>query len=476
MSRSRLVFLLALVLVCASAIVMAIRGWTGGGLAEVREVAPGHQEIAWIAPATSSDSWERLVAALELLAKDGKPGAGTHLLRASFDKAFLPLTADVPEVALFFEDAPDAKLWLRWYKLTGENPSKLWFEKLLRRSVPPLAVIGGDTSDHALSQARALQEDRTRWPAPAPLYCITTATAERHYPRDYHAGDVPYVTWPKLMDVYEHRTFRFCFTNARMVEAVLDFVQQNPRVWRSASPTPRCLPASLDRPTRWEAWQLSVPRETCSRTSCPRLPGRTTAIRRDLGEIFMQVFAERARPGIGAFTNSYNSYIDYSVGPFLQPNPREAIAVNLFLAENPHFRDQPQLLALPTGAQPARRFLRALCRRAPLEVRNVVVVTGDAIAFNNVYRDREVAWNIQDMPVPLVFFSHRNPVDAKAGFGAKEASGLINATGTQDVLLNRDIIEALVLAAFDRTGLVADSRATQAETRAHPLVQGPDSQ
>jgi hypothetical protein len=120
-------------------------------------------------------------------------------------------------------------------------------------------------------------------------------------------------------------------------------------------------------------------------------------------------------------------------------------------------REQPQLLALPTGAQRARRFLRALCRQAPTEARDLIVVTGDGIAFNNVYRDRDVAWNIGDMPVPLVFFSHRDPIDLAAGFGATNTAGLASNTGTSDVLLDRDIVETLVQAAFDGKRLVGDA-------------------
>ena len=59
----------------------------------------GHQEIAWIAPATSGESWERLVAALKLLQNDST-------LQVDYDKAFLPLTADVPEVAFHLAPRP----------------------------------------------------------------------------------------------------------------------------------------------------------------------------------------------------------------------------------------------------------------------------------------------------------------------------------------------------------------------------------
>ena len=57
------------------------------------------------------------------------------------------------------------------------------------------------------------------------------------------------------------------------------------------------------------------------------------------------------------------------------------------------------------------RWLRSLP-----DARNLVILNGDAIAFNAVYRDRDVVWNILDLPYSLVFFSHRNPIDRAAGF------------------------------------------------------------
>ena len=83
------------------------------------------------------------------------------------------------------------------------------------------------------------------------------------------------------------------------------------------------------------------------------------------------------------------------------------------------------------------------------------MATGDAVSFNTVYRDRRVTWPIQDLPFPLVFFCHYNPIDADAGFRAEadgpretEAAGErdMSATGTEDILLDGDIAEALVQA------------------------------
>lgn len=460
MGRFRLGLLLITVVLCGGAILLTVRNWVGAGLVEVKAVPVGDQEIAWISPATSSDGWERLVAALELLQKGGATEAARptgRVLRVDLANAFLPLTADVPEVALSYADAPAVKLWIRWYKLSGENPSRRWLEKLMRRGTPPLAVIGGETSGRALVQSRALQEVRSHWPGPAPLYFISTATAERYYPSDFQAGDIDYRTWPKLMDVYDRRTFRFCFTNTRIVEAVLDFVHQNPQVCAQRLSEPQLFAGIVGQGNVLGSLGLLSASGQFQPYFLSTLAWADDGYSKDLYEIFLQTFADQVHPKSGPFTDFYNSYIDYSVGPFLEPNPREAMAVGLFLAKNPSFRDQPQLLALPAGTQPARRFLRALCRRAPMEVRNVVVVTGDAIAFNNIYRDRDVVWNIQDMPVPLVFFSHRNPIDARAGFGQKDAAGQTANTGTQDLLLQRDIVEALVFAAFQNGGLVADA-------------------
>jgi hypothetical protein len=450
-------FLLGAMLLTAGAVYAAARYWPGAGGAEVRPVPPGDQEIAWISPATSGDAWERLIAAVKLLEKETiYDAAPARRLRADVSKAFLPLTADVPEVALSFADAPQRKLWIRWYKLSGENPSPRWFDKLIARGTSPLAIIGGETSDRALFQSRALAEVRGKWPGPAPVYIISTATADRYYPREYQTGELPHQSWPKLMDVYAGHTLRFCFTNTRIVEAVLDFVHQNPQVCAQRWLDPRVSAAALAVDNPFGALALLTASGQFQPYYCSTLIWKDDGYSKDLGEIFMQVFADQARPK-GEVTDFYNNSIDYSVGDFLEPNPREALVAGLFLEHNASFLDKPQLLALPTAAQRARRFLRTLCRRAPTEIRNVVVVTGDSVAFNNIYRDRDLTWNILDMPVPLVCFSHRNPIDPAAGFGAKDSGGLVNNTGTQDVLLNRDIIETLILAGFDGTKLVADA-------------------
>ncbi len=112
---------------------------------------------------------------------------------------------------------------------------------------------------------------------------------------------------------------------------------------------------------------------------------------------------------------------------------------------------------------PSRRFLRELACTAPAQARRLVVAGGDALSFNTVYRDRRVAWPIQDLPFAFVFFCHFDPIynnkdDPDLAFlpegkpppdGEKDFN--LSSTGTEDVLLNGAIIESLAQA-FDRDG------------------------
>lgn len=422
--------------------------WNAPGQAQVRPVATGHQEIAWIAPATSGDAWERLVAALKLLQQDWpklQPGVTLDL---DLDKAFLDLTADVPEIGLRLGPGDAGKLWVRWYKLSGDTDSRQWIVNLRQRGVPPLAVVGGDTSDRALALAKALADARKHWSGPAPLLLITTATADRYFPKERGAV-TPYADWPKLMGVYAGRSFRFAFTNQRMVRAVLDFVRQTPQVWPQKHQDPGALAGVVGPADPWSSLGLLAATGPWQPYFLYAMEWGDDGYSKDLAETFFTEFAAQTQNHKG---NVHERSVPYSVGGQFQANPREDIAISFFLNRRAGLREQQQLLVLPTGAQRMRRFLSTLCRQAPMDMRNFVVVNGDAISFNTIYRDRNVVWHILDVPVPLVFFSHRSPVDQAAGFHPQKA-----ATGTQDLLLYRDIFEALLQAGFDAERRPADA-------------------
>src|SRR6267378_923663 len=112
MKRRRiLILVLVLVLfVMAGAGALALRGLgVFDAPTAYRPVPPGHQEIVFLAPATSADTWERLVAAVDALCRESQQaGKGKAKLFLDKKRAFVELTADVPEVALWAEGAEDA--------------------------------------------------------------------------------------------------------------------------------------------------------------------------------------------------------------------------------------------------------------------------------------------------------------------------------------------------------------------------------
>jgi hypothetical protein len=398
--------------------------------ADYRPVPPGHQEIAFLAPPTSAESWERIVAAVgALLAQWQSAHPGAKRLFVDDSRAFLELTAEVPEVAIWVEGAEDARLWLRWYKLSGESDSETWVTRLTKRSPPPLAILGGETSGRALKLARALHRHRKQWRGPPPLLLLTGASIDRFI--EHYTPNSPPTTdssWPKLMDVYAERTFRCSFSNARMATVLLDFLGAHDNLWSSALP-----PASTSLiDIKWDDDKYSV----------------------DLCDRFRDLFDKAYPRG-----QSSPQDIEYSVGDLYQPNPREAFIVGQILPELGAARNQRQLLFLPANAERVRRFLRTVVRRAaPTDLKNLVVMAGPSLNFNTIYRDRETAWNIQDLPLPLVLFCHRSPVDESVGF--KEPRPALtgpSATGTEDLLVYRDVLETVLLAAYDGQSLTASA-------------------
>jgi hypothetical protein len=461
MRRTRLIaFMLLVGTVVALYLALHGLGLLGtSALAEVRPVPSGHQEIAWFQTATSVESWERFLKAVRLV-KTERPE-----LNLEIQEGFPDQGDAVPEIALWIKGREDAKLWVRWYKLTSGNDARTWIAKLARRQPAPLAIIGGDTSDRALVMANALKEQRTQWRGADPVFLITTATADNYY-KDLVHGLPPSDTdntKDLLVEVYPGRSFRFCFTNEQMARAVLEFVREQPSIW---GPDP-----AHDAGTAGQAVQgalgclvyLAVTQ--LQELSLHALEWRDDQYSRDLANRFCDVFGKRFGPDFTLGPDQFASEVQpvpFSVGDLETPNPGEAIVASLLRARFGDRPDRRKLLVLPTNAQRARRFLRTLSTAHAFRLRNLVVLTGDSISFNTVYRDREINWNLRDVPLPLVFFSHRNPVDRAAGFlpeGSPQPADDDSpaATGTEDLLLYRDIIEALVQTAFQQQTLLANA-------------------
>jgi hypothetical protein len=399
-------------------------------------VPEGDQEVAFIQGATQGATWERFVAGIQRV-KQTWPD-----LVIEDDNAFPEQSAAVPEVSLSYPGC-QGKLWFRWYKLTSDASSEQWVRELSRRNPAPLALIGGGSSDRARDLAQALAA-QTTWHGSRPLLMISTATADSVHLREFDPVPQP------LMAIYPGRSYRFCFTNSQMAEAIWDFVWTQDDLRPFTKPNP-LLPAGITQAAAGDLWGSLGP--LLLGTTLPQpymvhiVEWLDDPYSRDLARQFRQVFSNPENPPMPI--NSFS--VPYSVGGFAKPNPREAMVVQALIGFMPPSPDERFLLILPAVDRPARRFLRSLALSAPREIGNVVVVTGDSIAFNTLYRDRKTVWNIQDLPVPIVVFCHQDPVawDGAGAAGVMDAETARSFTsGTDEELLNADIVTTLVESAF----------------------------
>lgn len=443
--RPSMLVLLSVVLLGAAVVVL----WPRSQEIRAAPLRDDESEIVWLYPATNA-SWERFVTAVHRAAERLQadyPDLEVRSDDGTYD-TFPRQTTAHPELALTVRHG-SARLVFRWYKLTADQRADQWVAALLDGSRrPPLAVVGGNSSEQAKEIAASLRDRAGRVTKP-PLLLLTTATADR-VPVGEAPGDVA------LNELHRDRTFRFCFTNQQMAGAVTEFV------WGREELRPDADPVYV---AEWadDAYSVDLTGRFCQAQARPRAA-------RDVGREW--AWAAGA-PATGAFPldlaalfgdtarNPTAEIIDYSVGGFDQPNRWEAPAVKRLMetkiAQFPRQRRPLLVLAAPRQ-EPARRFLRGLARTAPAEARRFVVVTGDALSFNTVYRDRNALWPIQDLPFELVFFCHRNPVDADAGFREEShpPGTTAPATGTEDLLLYRDIVEALVQAVNQGGAMPAD--------------------
>jgi hypothetical protein len=419
----------------------------GPGVARVEDVPPGDREMAWIHTTTAGNTWERFVSGVKR-AELTVPG-----LHVDDSQAFLDVTTSTPEVVLR-RDGHAGKLRIRWYKLTSEATAADWVKALAERDPAPLALIGGGSSDRALDLARALDR-QTTWLGDRPLLLITTATADvlDTDPNDPTSG-APAGQRPQLIDVYNGRSFRFCFTNRQMAEAVIDFVLQDPGL----RPGPVVWPGLRAAPTGaagpWAGLAALGDLWAAPEPVVFSLAWRDDPYSIDLCNQFKECLYQRLTGPdcdsgpVRPFPRFFHQGIEFSVGSFYRPNRHEAAAADSILANLPP-RGQRSLLVIPTVAPPARRVLRTLADGVPVPGRRLVAITGDGISVNTIYRDGAFAWPVRMLPVPLVMFTHNDPFGWDAAGSPVPPPGyeLHPPTSTEDVLhfaeLARQVAEAV---------------------------------
>jgi hypothetical protein len=447
------VFIAVSLLLVGLAVALALRRGEVSGPPRPLIVPARSVEVAWLYPATSSASWERLVAGVKAAAQRlAKAHPGIEAVEAAPGPSS---QYAVPEIAFRWPGLGGAEqLIFRWYKLTSAWNARAWTEALTTRSPPPIAFISGSTSHWAREAALALRaREGALEESHRPLLLLTSATADSvTIPEPGLAPDGPpsgdESGLVRLHDVYRGRTYRYCFTNRQMATAITRFVWEQPDLRPDADPAflaqwtddsySMDLCSGYQRALTWRASddliRSALPLGLTARGMAPLgLPGLLGAGFRHAGSVQLR--------------------IDSGIGTFAAPNPFEASAVRGLLQT---FTSRPMprrpLLAVTGQAGPTRRFLRDLARSAPLDARRFTVVTGDAISFDTVYRDRLVTWPIQDLPFHLVFFCHYDPVSAADGFDRLTSPG-----GTEAKLQYQHIAQSLAEACRARGRLCRDA-------------------
>lgn len=385
---------LVVFLLCLPVILLASGQWqpwrAESPTATPLSVPAGDQEMAWIHTTTNANTWERFVTGI-VRTQTVVPG-----LKVDDSRAFLDSTTETPELVLS-SDGHAGKLHIRWYKLQNEIGAANWVQALAARTPAPLAVIGGGSTDRALDLAYAMAA-QTEWKGDRPPLLITTATAD--FSESHGLGSKL-----RLVDIYDDRTFRFCFSNHQMAKAVIDFVWQTPALRpTSASELARGAVASA-------AW-AGFTEATEERPAVLSVKWDDDPYSIDLHEQFASVLSRLSWPHtllpLPVSIQQLQS-IPYSIGGLNTPNWCEATRAVEIAEILTRYPTQRLMLVLSSTTHPARRLLRTVLESQPSTADKLVVVTGDGIPVNAILRDGEFAWPVASLALPLVLFAHNDP-------------------------------------------------------------------
>jgi hypothetical protein len=420
---------LVAVLVLASSLVLLGLRWRSGDDATL---PGGDQEIAWIHAATSGLIWDQFVRGVQRFEASEE---GRRLgLSASYERANLEQTTAIPEIVLSRRGCPQ-RLHLRWYKLTSGTDADAWVRVFRARKQPPLAIIGGSSSDRARDLALALRRGWDHAEAPPPVLCITTATADRVWVPEGpgSGGDVP------LHSLYAGRTFRFCFTNSQMADALVRFLLDRPDL---ALPVPeRLLAGMLGQTIAGQPLAAAAAGLASAVRPVLSLAWEDDPYSLDLAEHLRHFLTRRT----GWPVEEYR--IAYSTGEVLRSNRPESEALRAIAAAADRRLPNPPAILLPIGERPLRRVLRSLAAMDPRSACEAVVLTGDTLSLDVVYRDRGVLWPLPELPFSLIFFAHEDPVGWPEQTSRGDTDGN-NPSATHDLLLNVRIIRLTTQAAW----------------------------
>lgn len=385
------------------------------------------REFAWLHTTTNAATWERFVTGIQRAALDSSEYTVNDL------QAFPNDTTTTPEVVIS-KKGSESQVFIRWYKLSNDATPQDWVRMLAMREQPPLAIIGGGSTDRATDLAKAMAEQKN-WNGPKPLLFITTATADQ-VPGVEDGQEI------SLVNIYEGRTFRFCFTNRQMAEATADFIWTRPelRPGNSNNSNPNTNANGNPNPNKIEVKPLTI-----------ALNWDDDLFSLDLNEQFRNaIYKQAEKAGTGVDLVRWQQSLPFSIGGTITANRYERRAAEYVVSTLKAYPGRRALLILPTVTAPARRVLRSICDLEPNAGERLVVVAGDGIPINAVYRDGPFSWPIERVPIPLVLFSHAQPFGWDNDKSVnRNGYDLMPPTSTEDVLHFRDIMKIALNATFD---------------------------
>lgn len=370
--------------------------------AHPRPVPTGDVEIAFLHNPTSFESWDNFVWGVKRAeaSEDGSPSE----LEVDDSAAFPYRTTAIPEIVIR-RKGYEGNLRIRWYKVTDEATQEAWVSALAARNPAPVAILGGWSSDRAKELAVALRD--ALWKDSHPLLFLITATADKVDPEDDNAsGD----QGPSLISVYD-RSFRFCFTNRQMAEAVTDFVLADPtlRPGPIGWPGLRSISTALAGPLVGLAAHGAETKIVLPSFPAFAIEWMDDPYSTDLSYKFCETFQRRTGPGTGfpQLVMQVNR-VPFSTGRMNRPNPAEAEVADHILNELPPPGTRT-VLVVPSVTAPTRRVLRSLVQGNATVGRRLVAVTGDGLGVNTFFRDRDFAWPVRTLTIPVVTFTHADP-------------------------------------------------------------------
>lgn len=422
------------------------------------ELEPNQKEIAWVYPASSSSAWERLVSSGKLL----RNHPDSFLAKVRFEtgsQTFPELTASVP----FFKIShPDSSLTIivKWYKISSDMKYEDWMKKLFSRTIIPSAIVAGPTTDDAMAIVQAVSKVSAKLNVVKPPPLILTTASSNTLASEFNGTFGPNLAEDiGLMGIYPEKTFRFGFDNRIMSDAIIRLLWSKPDLKPDSDPVHIVLweDDSYARDFVATFWASLNKQTVLDGLAAYCWASSTILAQQNSNFAFilappLEMLGEKA----SAFKMNIPpipQIIDSSIGVRYAANRFEKEALRFLLLDiNLKPGQMRPLMVVGSQALQARRFLRELSLSDAKVAQKMVVVTGDALSLNSVYRDREVAWPVSELPCKVVFFSHANPVSTDAGFRPindwADTGLLAQATSTEELIFSRQILEGLLPGLF----------------------------